>query len=70
MCMIFVVRLGRCNLDRPVNKRVNPHPYAPAQLPLPLLCVHNRNYRLFRSAIVSFLIIVRRKYDMKKMYAA
>lgn len=42
----------RCGLDRPIIKRVNPHPYAPAQFPL--RSTRNRNRRLFRSAIVSF----------------
>lgn len=42
----------RCGLDRPIIKRVNPHPYAPAQFPP--RSARNRNRRLFRSAIVSF----------------
>lgn len=42
----------RCGLDRTIIKRVNPHPYAPAQFPP--RCSRNRNRRLFRSAIVSF----------------
>lgn len=42
----------RCGLDRPIIKRVNPHPHAPAQFPP--WRARNRNRRLFRSAIVSF----------------
>lgn len=42
----------RCGLDRPIIKRVNPHPHAPAQFPPQ--SARNRNRGLFRSAIVSF----------------
>lgn len=44
----------RCGLDRPIIKRVNPHPYAPAQFPP--RSSRSRNRRLFRSAIVSFFL--------------
>lgn len=46
----------RCDLDRPINKRVNPHPQAPTQFPP--LRIRRRNRLLSRFANVSFSLLL------------